>query len=318
MHKTKCSAGHLSKRNRIRKKNSFLITAKISKKDSFLYALSSIEAPGSNPRKCKRNSFLIASKILSAGTGNAEFDMPALSDSINASTMSAKNRSGMVSKRDSFLLTMDRLDFPDSDNFEKYDSQLFLSELADLDIFEDLNQKGFHNSRNNHNETFTLPKSKCSRRRSSFLKISGAFDIKHSKERNMKKRTSFVACLDTDFSKPFNQYGTDLHSRKKRRLSAVLINQVSAPKPYYEINMFTEKNFEHESNQVLQSLDQNPSSTLISFCQSMKSSEDSQTLIHNWDKKMGLRRSHSKTMRNSMRSRNQLLKFCSNQIFKSL
>lgn len=39
---------------------------------------------------------------------------------------------------------------------------------------------------------------------------------------------------------------------------------------------------------------------------SMKASQDSQQNIHDWDKKMGLRRSHSKTMRASSRSRKQL------------
>ena len=39
---------------------------------------------------------------------------------------------------------------------------------------------------------------------------------------------------------------------------------------------------------------------------SMKASQDSQQSIHDWDRKMGLRRSHSKTMRASSRSRKKL------------
>ena len=39
---------------------------------------------------------------------------------------------------------------------------------------------------------------------------------------------------------------------------------------------------------------------------SMKASQDAQQSIHDWDRKMGLRRSHSKTMRASSRSRKKL------------
>lgn len=42
------------------------------------------------------------------------------------------------------------------------------------------------------------------------------------------------------------------------------------------------------------------------FAESMVKSQKSQQAIHDWDKKMGLKRSHSKTMRLSMRSRKKL------------
>jgi hypothetical protein len=42
------------------------------------------------------------------------------------------------------------------------------------------------------------------------------------------------------------------------------------------------------------------------FTESMMRSQKSQQAIHDWDKKMGLKRSHSKTMRLSMRSRKKL------------
>lgn len=50
------------------------------------------------------------------------------------------------------------------------------------------------------------------------------------------------------------------------------------------------------------------------FFTAMRSSAASQVRIHAWDKKMGLRRSHSKTMRNSMKSRNKLQNFLSEQM----
>lgn len=45
---------------------------------------------------------------------------------------------------------------------------------------------------------------------------------------------------------------------------------------------------------------------MVSFDGAMGSSQDSQQAIHDWDRKMGLKRSHSKTMRLSSRSRKQL------------
>jgi hypothetical protein len=46
--------------------------------------------------------------------------------------------------------------------------------------------------------------------------------------------------------------------------------------------------------------------TVEAFNESMTRSQRSQQAIHDWDKKMGLKRSHSKTMRLSMRSRKKL------------
>jgi len=48
--------------------------------------------------------------------------------------------------------------------------------------------------------------------------------------------------------------------------------------------------------------------TIVRFLGTMKSTRRSQMKIHQWDKKMGLRRSHSKTMRNSMKTRKKLQK----------
>ena len=45
---------------------------------------------------------------------------------------------------------------------------------------------------------------------------------------------------------------------------------------------------------------------LISLDKAMAKSQESQQKIHDWDKKMGLKRSHSKTMRLSSRSRNKI------------
>jgi hypothetical protein len=53
---------------------------------------------------------------------------------------------------------------------------------------------------------------------------------------------------------------------------------------------------------------------LVVFESAMGRSQDSQQQIHDWDKKMGLKRSHSKTMRLSSRSRKQLRQFTQKDI----
>merc|ERR1712007_380055 len=45
------------------------------------------------------------------------------------------------------------------------------------------------------------------------------------------------------------------------------------------------------------------------FALTMEASQASQQSIHDWDKKFGLRRAHSKTMRESCRSRKRVLDF---------
>jgi hypothetical protein len=47
-------------------------------------------------------------------------------------------------------------------------------------------------------------------------------------------------------------------------------------------------------------------SKMQAFASAMEKSTKSQQAIHDWDRKMGLKRSHSKTMRMSMRSRKKL------------
>ena len=46
--------------------------------------------------------------------------------------------------------------------------------------------------------------------------------------------------------------------------------------------------------------------TMVAFRDAMAKSQESQQSIHDWDRKMGLKRSHSKTMRSTTRSRKKL------------
>jgi len=48
---------------------------------------------------------------------------------------------------------------------------------------------------------------------------------------------------------------------------------------------------------------------ISSFLEAMKKTQDSQQQIYNWDRKMGLKKSHSKTMRNSRKSRAKIKEF---------
>jgi hypothetical protein len=53
---------------------------------------------------------------------------------------------------------------------------------------------------------------------------------------------------------------------------------------------------------------------LAQFASAMEASQTSQQNIHDWDKKFGLRRAHSKTMRESCRSRKKVLDFLKGEI----
>lgn len=53
---------------------------------------------------------------------------------------------------------------------------------------------------------------------------------------------------------------------------------------------------------------------LVALDQAMARSQESQLAIHNWDKQMGLKRSHSKTMRLSSRSRKKIRSFLKREI----
>jgi hypothetical protein len=63
------------------------------------------------------------------------------------------------------------------------------------------------------------------------------------------------------------------------------------------------------ANATDKDIDSSPECTKMSFATSMEASQFSQQGIHDWDRQMGLRRAHSKTMRESARSRKKVLEF---------
>jgi len=289
-------------RKKIRKKNSFLA----SKRDSLFIPTKSIEAPGSSFKMSKRDSFLIASELLGFRASNEVFDEQTLDDIQEplfneSSTRSSVHVTDKISKRDSFLVTMENLEYPKLDNTKRRVSQLLLSELLDTDKLSELDAKAL------------IPMTPTSQ-------MIGV-QCENGRKRKLARQNSSLTFTEGDIFKKANE--NDEHNpSKKKKFSFYGTNHVSLPKP--DLNLSSaiesscEKSVESENNKVPNSIAKNPSNTLISLCQAMKSSEESQTRIHLWDKKMGLRRSHSKTMRNSMRSREKLLKFCSNQILMTL
>jgi len=150
----------LKKKVRTRKRDSFLLamssfdsanftkskTKKTRKRDSFLVAMGSIDMPGSSFSKSKRNSFIIASDILGFGKHNETFDEPNQEKNnepvfYDTSRRSSVYESEKMPKRDSFLVIMDSLDLPKLGSKQKRVSQVFLSELLDLDGKSDFNKK---------------------------------------------------------------------------------------------------------------------------------------------------------------------------------
>jgi hypothetical protein len=80
-----------------------------------------------------------------------------------------------------------------------------------------------------------------------------------------------------------------------------------------------EKKAEKESSEPQDKSSSSSSTTtatkgLAQFASAMEASQTSQQNIHDWDKKFGLRRAHSKTMRESCRSRKKVLDFLKREI----
>jgi hypothetical protein len=121
--------------------------------------------------------------------------------------------------------------------------------------------------------------------------------------RTMKRRRSSLGLLSSLFF--------DEASKQSRRISLVSLSRhVEGSDDKFEHEVLS---FEHVEPPMKLAPKFNPNfsqeivkSTLEAFATSMEKSTKTQQDIHDWDKKMGLKRSHSKTMRLSMRSRKKL------------
>ena len=127
-------------------------------------------------------------------------------------------------------------------------------------------------------------------------------DLDMEAGRKMKRRRSSLGLMSSLFF--------DEASKQSRRISLVSLSRpVEGSDDKFEHEVLS---FEHVEP-PLKLAKFNPNygpeivkSTLEGFSTAMEKSTKSQQDIHDWDKKMGLKRSHSKTMRLSMRSRKKL------------
>ena len=135
-----------------------------------------------------------------------------------------------------------------------------------------------------------------------------------SQKNKKKRRLSNLGCLTSSF---FEDYAKAVRRGSMASASSFaasnrgsskcgsdddsVISQMSDGIPF---DMTTPLRFQMNTRKNLSNL--NLKETMEMFYDSMSMSQKSQLAIHDWDKKMGLKRSHSKTMRLSMRSRKKL------------
>lgn len=287
----------------------------------------------------KRSSFLIASEILGIDqdyhgqSSNDVFEEP------KQGKYSRRNSllfPGKISKRDSFIFNAESLDLSGLTSQGRRNSLLFASEFLGLhrdqpetsnnddfadsiprkELFDTLPKyepiKGFTGKMSKRDsfifagEAFDLPRLTPSQRRNSLLLAKEILGLKDDSDKGKNKRSAEVSPIQVDYD--------SIPPQKKRRLSTI----TTSVNTHFSSNQ-TPNTWELEQpKSPATTITQNVCGKLISFAQAMKSSERSQIRIHDWDKQMGLRRSHSKTMRNSMRSRKRLLNYCSSELFSSM
>lgn len=124
---------------------------------------------------------------------------------------------------------------------------------------------------------------------------------------NVKRRRTTLSFLDYIFDKKEETKEVTAMKQEKQRFEyddsddddyGVIIEDVSDDEDYDDDD--ENDYFEPQIDLV------EAKKKMISFDGAMGSSQESQQAIHDWDRKMGLKRSHSKTMRLSSRSRKQL------------
>jgi hypothetical protein len=129
--------------------------------------------------------------------------------------------------------------------------------------------------------------------------LKGDLDVE---ARKMKRRRSSLGLLSSLFF--------DESTKQSRRISLLSLSRpVEGSDDKFEHDVLSFEHFEPPMKHAKCDPNYDPEtvkSTLEGFATAMEKSTKSQQDIHDWDKKMGLKRSHSKTMRLSMRSRKKL------------
>jgi len=284
------------------RRNSLLVTGNISRSNSLLllnlFDLPETHIKNGQERPFRKNSLLVAGKI-------------SRRNSLLPSGLNDLSDITKMQRRNSFLLALEILG-------------------TDSEIPND-GKRGKPSRRNSLIFNNGIPK------RDSFIMSIDSFDLRRfaSKEKQAssslasktfeggkRKSNSIIDFLDSRFSEiSFSDMSNaDIRRKKMKRRSTIVQNKKNSEWISKRI-----PDSIHPPVSIIQKIEDIECETtsvtayrkIFSLGQAMKSSEKSQTTIHEWDKKMGLRRSHSKTMRNSMRSRKLLLQVCSREMFSS-
>jgi hypothetical protein len=135
------------------------------------------------------------------------------------------------------------------------------------------------------------------RRMSSLGFLSPSFFEEHAKVKENRRSSiasvatmNSLASLSHPFEKDDNDDYSDVSSIDSEVHNGFMFGQTGPVAP------FQNKGFEKMKMKDI----------MIAFTEAMVKSQKSQQAIHDWDRKMGLKRSHSKTMRLTMRSRKKL------------
>lgn len=141
-------------------------------------------------------------------------------------------------------------------------------------------------------------------RRNSLLAVSSLLNTLENGNGQPRRSPAFRRGSDVSVGSVFSDVST-MHP--SRRSSLDTLNNFNTIRPDLEnvnkmaSSMGMNGNVENIANYAI-NMD-----SIKALYLSMEKSKASQTAIHDWDKKMGLRRSHSQTMRNSSRSRKKLI-----------
>ena len=314
------------------RRNSLLVAGRISKHNSLVSGTNSNNLSVKTKMQ-RRDSFLVAKDILGLHKDSKRKEKKGKRSRRNSLLINNK-----AQRRNSFVFAFDSLDLPEIKAKDRRNSLLLASKILGLQ-----NEVGDKNVA--QNSVLNWKNLSLKERRNSLLLASKIMGLQSSKEstpsvtnkalceensleKKKRKSNPILDILDSSMSSISISHecnsGDRPRKRIKRRLSvlnALRYDPISSkhiPKNSlaFQLPILPKKVENCESN--VTSIAQSACSKLLSLGQAMKSSEESQIRIHDWDRKMGLRRSHSKTMRNSMRSRKRLLQVCSGAVFSSM
>jgi len=155
--------------------------------------------------------------------------------------------------------------------------------------------------------------------------LSGEKEMKNQKFVDKTKNNHFKACTNykdyVGHKKDTSNHIITPSSATISALTAEIRSQARKQEQRKEHTLSSASNDDDKTEDSSQSNQDKASSCttsaatgLAQFASAMEASQTSQQNIHDWDKKFGLRRAHSKTMRESCRSRKKVLDFLKGEI----